>query len=304
MGLISPASPYQYEVPNPEQYITDLVGFMEGKWQLSVKFGPHMNETYGYLAGPDRDRAADVNAFFADKNVSYILANRGGYGCDRILDLIDYEMIKQNPKIIMGYSDLTALITAIYFKTGIVTFYGPMGIDNWYNLNEEYARRVIFNGEAVLMKNPPGYNVTTIVPGKAKGRLLGGNLSVFVSLLGSEYIPADTTWENVILFLEDVGEAPYRIDRMLASLNLSRVIPRLAGFVWGICKTCEPDTNDPKKEFHVKQVLDQYFKNQKYPSYSGAMFGHIDQQFTIPLGISAELDATAGTIQLLETAVL
>jgi len=301
VGLVSPASPYVYDIVDPNQYLEDLISVLNGQFGLQVLFGKHMNETFGYLAGDDEDRAADVNAFFADPTVKYILANRGGFGCGRMIDLIDYKTASQNPKIIMGYSDLTALLHAIYFKTGMVTYYGPMGIDNWNNLNSVYVQKVLFNGEMVTYKNPSNYNITTINSGTAKGRLLGGNLSVFVSLLGSEYIPSTTKWEEVILLMEDVGEEPYRIDRMITTLKLNKILSRVAGFVWGICVKC--DASDPTRSLTLQQVLDQHLKPTGVPSFSGLMFGHISQQFTFPLGIMASMDANKGTIQLLESPV-
>jgi len=201
----------------------------------------------------------------------------------------------------MGYSDLTALLHAIYFKTGMVTYYGPMGIDDWNNLNSYYVSKILFNGEMVTYINPPNYSIRTINPGTAKGRLIGGNLSVFVSLLGSEYIPSDTEWEEVILLMEDVGEEPYRIDRMINTLRLNRILSRVAGFVWGICNTCT--ASDPTRSLTLQQVLDQHIKPTGVPSFSGLMFGHIGQQFTFPIGVMASMDANKGTIQLLESPV-
>jgi len=302
VGLISPASPYSYEVSNPTKYLEGINSMFSSQFGMNVIYGAHMNETYTYLAGSDSDRAADVNSMFGNSIVNYILANRGGFGCGRMIDLVDYELISQNPKIIMGYSDLTALLHAIYFKTGMITYYGPMGIDNWNNLNGVYVRKVLFEGEMVKYENPKNYSIKTITKGKAKGKLIGGNLSVFVSLLGSEYIPSDTKWEEVILFMEDVGEEPYRIDRMITTLSLNRILSRVAGFVWGICHKCE--SSDPTRSFTVKQVLEQHLKPlNRTPSFSGLMFGHISQQFTFPIGIHAQMDADAGTIQLLESPV-
>jgi len=300
VGLISPSSPYIYEVPDANTYLKKLEEIMLGVFDLNVKYGQHMNETFGYLAGNDSDRAFDVNAMFADNTVQFILANRGGFGCGRILDLLDYDMIKLNPKVIMGYSDLTALLLAIYFKTGLIVFYGPMGIDNWLNLNMVYVQKILFDSQLVLYKNPTNYSVTTLYPGRSKGRLIGGNLSVFVSLLGSPYFPAsNSSWENVILFLEDVGEQPYRIDRMMTSLSLSGIFRKICGFVWGICVKC--DAPDPSRSLSIQQILLQHLGT--IPSMSGFMFGHIDQQFTFPIGVLAQMDSIEGTIQLLESGV-
>jgi len=259
-----------------------------------------MNETYGYLAGSDLHRASDVNSAFSNDNAQWVLANRGGFGCARMLDYVDYNLIKNHPKVIMGYSDLTALINAIHHKTGLVTFYGPMGIDTWISLNGQYVRDVAFKGQLVEYKNPSYQKTTTLRSGKARGKLIGGNLSVFVSLIGSGYLP--TSWDNTILFLEDVGEQPYTIDRMFQTLYLSGILRNVSGVIWGTCNDC-PAPN-PDHSLTMEQVLEFHLKQQlTVPSYSGALIGHLKEQFTIPIGVMAEMDADKGTFRLLEKAV-
>jgi len=298
--LISPASPYSYEVENVTLYLENLRKNFWSLYETEVIYSRYMNETYGYLAGTDAHRASDVMSAFRNANAHWVLANRGGFGCARMIDALDYNYIKSHPKVIMGYSDLTALINAIHQKTGLVTFYGPMGIDKWTNLNGEYVKRVAFNGELVEYKNPPYNKTTTLRSGKAKGRLIGGNLSVFVSIIGSSYLP--TSWENVILFLEDVDEHPYTIDRMLQTLYLSGILKNVSGVIWGTCNRCGPP--NPVHSLTMDQVLNFHLKQQlTVPSYIGALIGHIDEQFTIPIGVMAEMDADSGTFRLLEKAV-
>jgi muramoyltetrapeptide carboxypeptidase len=232
------------------------------------------------------------------------LANRGGWGCDRILPLLDYELIAKNPKIIMGYSDLTSLLHAIHFQTGLVTFYGPMGIDNWQNYNGKYFSQVVMEGKKVLFRNPnsSSLNITTITGGKAKGKLYGGNLSVFNTLIGTPFLPNTIDWTKVILFLEDTNEEPYRIDRMIVTLKLAGILDSIAGFVWGICNSCS--AANPSQSFTLQEVIESHVKPLGIPAFSGSMIGHISEQFTLPIGIEVELDADQGTILMLETSVL
>jgi len=302
VGLISPASPYIYLFPN-ETYIPKIKSDMHSLG-LKIIYGKHMNEVYGYLAGIDGHRADDVNFMFSNDSVQLILANRGGFGCDRILELLDYDMIAKNPKIILGYSDITALLNAIHFKTGLITFYGPMGIDNWQNLNSFYVKQIIFNAKAILLSNPSNMtlNLTTITGGKARGKLVGGNLSVFNTLLNSQFLPSWINWASMILFLEDTEEQPYTIDRMLTTLTFAGVLRGVGGVIWGTCSKCEPP--DPEQSLTMIQVLEHHFKPLNVPVFVGSMIGHIEEQFTLPIGIEVEMDADLGTIQMLEPAVL
>ena len=240
IGLINPAG----ATFNPDDI--DFVEECLAALGLKAKLGKHALDRYGYLAGTDGDRAADVNAMFADKKVNAILSIRGGWGCNRILPLLDYDLIKKNPKALIGYSDITSLLVAIYARTGLVTFHGPVGTSTWNTFSLDYFKKILFEGEMVTMQNPKviGDNlaqtkdrIETITGGRAKGRLVGGNLTVFTAMLGSEYLP---DWKNVILFVEDDSEQPYRIDRMLTQLKLAGILKKLSGFVFGKCTKCEP----------------------------------------------------------------
>jgi muramoyltetrapeptide carboxypeptidase len=275
--------------------------------ELEVKLADHLLDRYGYLAGADENRAADVNAQFNDSSVAGILAVRGGWGCARILPLIDYAAIQRNPKIIIGYSDVTALLLAIYARTGMVTFHGPVGISPWNSFTVDYFRKILWEAEAVEMRNPDyvGDNLTqvsnrvqTIVAGKASGRLLGGNLAVLSAIVGSDYLP---DWDGSILFVEDINENIYRIDRMLTQLKLAGILDRISGFVFGKCTDCDPGQG--YGSLTIDQVLDDHIKPLGVPAWQGAMIGHTAQKFTVPVGIDAEIDADEGTIRLLEPAV-
>ncbi len=278
-----------------------------GALGLKAKFAPHLLDRYGYLAGKDADRAADVNAMFADPEVSALMAMRGGWGCARVLPLLDYDAIASHPKILMGYSDITALLVGLYARTGLVTMHGPVATSTWNAFSVDYVRRVLFAGEAVTMAPPVNLEgnlaqtkdrVETIHGGKTSGRLLGGNLSVLVGIVGSPFVPA---WDDAILFLEDDGEDIYRVDRMLTQLSLAGVLKSLNGFVFGKCTKCGP--GEGYGSLTLEEVLRDHIGPLGIPAWYGAMIGHIENKFTVPEGVQAEIDADAGIIRLLEPAV-
>ncbi|QHL89439.1 LD-carboxypeptidase [Nibribacter ruber] len=276
---------------------------------LKVKLGRHVFDRFGYLAGTDQARAEDVNAMFADKGVQGILAIHGGWGCARLLPLLDYKTIQRNPKPLIGYSDITSLLVAITAKTGLVTFHGPVGAATWNKFSADFFTKVLFDGEAVLFENPKeiGDNltivkdrITTITPGTARGRLVGGNLTVLSSIIGSDYLPH---WKDAILFLEDINENVYKIDRMLTQLKLAGVLDEVKGVVFGKCSDCDPGSGS-YGSLTLEEVLEQHLQPLKVPVYSGAMIGHITHKFTIPVGAMAEINAANGTIQLLNGVVV
>ncbi len=275
---------------------------------LRIKIGDHVLDRYGYLAGRDEDRAADINAFFADPEIKILLAQGGGWGCNRLLPLLDYDLIRKNPKIVMGFSDLTGLLLGIHAKTGLVTFHGPMGGSSWSEFTTGYAKRVLFDGEALTMSNKVGSDdrlvqvenrVLTITPGTARGRLVGGNLTVLTALVGSDYLP---DFDGCILFIEDVREEVYRVDRMLTQLKLAGILDRISGLVFGHCSDCDPSSR--YGSLTLQEVLADHVAPLGVPAWYGSMIGHMRHYFTVPLGAKAEIDADAGTIKLLEPAVI
>lgn len=298
IGLISPAS----RLPREKQYdeIVDQIEDLGYK----VKLGTNAKGQYGYLAGHDKQRAEDINAMFADDTIDAIMAFRGGWGSNRILNLIDYELIKRNPKIFIGFSDITSLLLAIYVKTGLITFHGPVGKSDWTDYTKHNFQRTLSYKQTNLLSIPENdlyedcRNFYVITPGKASGRLLGGNLSVLTSMMGSEYLP---DWQNSILFLEDVGENIYRIDRMLTQLKLNSVLDRISGFVFGQCTDCERSN---KYSLTLQQVFDDHIRPLDIPAFSGAMFGHVENMLTFPVGIPAEINAQSGNIILKEPATI
>ena len=298
IGLVSPSS------ATDDSFDLQLAREAMEALGLKVKTGAHYADRRGYLAGSDADRAADINAMFADKSVNAVVCARGGWGAARLLPLLDYDTIRRNPKVLLGFSDITALHCGIHAMTGLVTFHGPTGSSSWNTFNADQFRRVFFDRELMLYQNKidPGDELVarrnrpvTIAGGKARGELVGGNLTVLTALAGSQYLP---DFSGKILFLEDVGEAPYRIDRMFSTLKLMGALDRIAGFVFGECTDCKP--GDGYGSLTLEQILDDYIKPLKVPAYRGAMIGHIRQQFIVPMGGMMELDADAGSLRMLE----
>lgn len=302
VGLVAPASAtfLRMELEIAQESLEAL--------GLRVVVGDHLRDRHGYLAGSDAARAADINRFFADPAIRAVLPIRGGWGSSRVLPLLDYRTIGRNPKVVLGYSDITALLLAITARTGLVTFHGPNGMGRWDNWSADYVRRVLFNAEAVTFENPRDRGeylvqtenrTQTLVPGVARGRLLGGNLTVLTAILGSSYLPA---WDNAILFLEDVGEDLYRVDRMFTSLKLAGVLDKLRGLVFGTCDECEP--GEGYGSLTLEEVLDDHVRPLNIPSWRGAMIGHGMPQFTVPVGAEVEIDAARATIRMLAPAVV
>ena len=302
IGLVNPAGAV-WEPVKVEIVVESLAAL-----GFKAKLGKNLLARRGYFAGTDEQRAADVNEMFRDPAVRAIHCVRGGWGCGRILPLLDWKAIAKNPKILLGYSDITALLLALHAKTGLVTFHGPVGTSQWNPFNVGYMKRVLQEGEAVTFENLKEigedhltiveHRVQTIHPGIVRGRLLGGNLTVLTSLVGSDYLP---DWDGCILFLEDVEEAPYRIDRMLTQLRLAGILPKARAVIWGHCTDCGP--GEGFGSLTVTEVLHDHLKPLGVPVWSGAMIGHIDRQFTLPVGLEVEVDAKAGTIRMLEPAV-
>ncbi len=275
---------------------------------LVPRLGRHLDERHGYLAATDEQRAADVNAMFADREVRAIFAARGGWGCARILPHLDWRTIRANPKLLIGFSDITALHLAIAARAGFPTIHGPNAGANWGRLSWDAFRALAFDGATPTYQNPQRESdgliqrsgrIQTYRSGKASGRLLGGNLTVLAALMGTPYLP---DFDGAILFLEDVEEAEYRIDRMMTQLALSGILRRVAGIVFGQCTGCT-GSGPSYGGFTLSQVLDHHLTPLRVPSFRGALIGHIGEQFSIPVGIRAEIDADAGTIRILEPAV-
>jgi muramoyltetrapeptide carboxypeptidase len=298
IGVISPAS-----APSSLEKIEKGVRYLESLG-YRVKVGAHAAKVQGHLAGTDEERAADLNAMLNDKAVKAIFAVRGGYGTPRLLPLVDYRAAKRNPKIIVGYSDMTALQLALFRKTGLVTFSGPMlGVEMWNSIDpyteEQFWRVVSLPKKVVMLANPPEEPVNALRTGVATGRLLGGNLSLLGSLLGTPYAP---DFRKSILILEEVDEAPHRVDRMLMQLANAGILGKLSGLVLGKFTDCVPkDASQP--HFTVEQVLAQYAERLSVPVLGNLQYGHIPKKLTIPIGAKARIDTKKPALEVVEGAV-
>jgi muramoyltetrapeptide carboxypeptidase len=305
VALVSPGSPVA------EDFDVQLARESFEAMGLRVRLGRSVRERRGYLAGTDRERAADLNEMFADPAIDAVFALRGGWGTARILPAVDFETIRRNPKILLGYSDVTSLLNAVRARSGVVTFHGPMGISRWTPYPLQHLRRVLFDGELVEFRNPEGAGddlvqrenrVRTITPGVARGRLVGGNLSVLAGIVGSGYVPE---WDGSILFLEDVDEGIHRMDRMLTQLALAGVLGAIRGLVFGKCTDCgtEGSPGGGYGSLTLDQVLADHVAPLGIPAWSGAMIGHVVDQWTLPVGVEVEIDASRGALRMLEPAV-
>ena len=304
IGIVAPASP-----PNEPESLRIAIETVESLG-FRVKPAPHLFDRAGYLAGEDAARAADLNALFADDEVNAIFCARGGYGASRLLPLLNYEAIRAHPKIILGYSDITALLLAIQHKTGLVTFHGPIAGQSFSAYTLAEFKKVLFSpavplslGAAPAFEGGEGRvertnRITMLAPGKAQGRLLGGNLSLVAHLTGTPYMP---DLAGAILFLEDVGEAAYSIDRMLTQLWLAGSLQQVAGIAFG--KFSELRSSEWVQDRLLEDVLAERSRALGIPTISGLMIGHVEDQTILPLGCLAELDAGNCSLRLLEEAV-
>ena len=302
VGLIAPASNAAED--EKIRFTVDLVRSLG----FRVKEGKYLYSRNQYLAGSDHERAEDVNAMFGDNEVDAIFCTRGGYGTPRILPYLDYDLIANNPKVMLGFSDNTAILCAIQVKTGLIGFHGPHMGQNLSEYTLAEFKKVLMNptpttyiGQAPAIETREGFversnRITRINGGTATGHLIGGNLSLVATLTGTPYEP---DFRGSILFLEDTNEAPYRIDRMLTQLWLAGKLQQTAGIVFGKFTKAEDEGNT----FSVEEVIRDRCEPLGIPVIRGLMIGHVNDKTVVPIGLQARLDADAGTLQLLETAV-
>ena len=299
IGLISPAS-----APFPLERIEMGVRYLEGLG-YRVKPGEHVAAQHGYLAGTDAARLSDLNAMLNDSQVRAVFAVRGGYGSPRLLPFVDYRAVRRSPKIIVGFSDVTALQLALFRRTGLVSFSGPLpGVefcDSPDPYTEEHFWRLLTSSRRVgLLPNPAGHPLRTRVGGHAEGCLLGGNLSLLVSSLGSRFSP---DYRGAILALEDVGEDFYRLDRMFTQLRNAGILRQITGLALGLFTDCK--ARDPgKPHLELPQILDEVLSWAKIPIVEGIQYGHVARKLTIPIGLRTRLDASRGKLTVLESAVV
>jgi len=267
--------------------------------------GKHSHCKYGYMAGKDDERASDINAMFADDSVDAIMCIRGGYGSSRILDRIDYDLIRRKPKIFVGFSDPTALQLAIFKKSGVVTFYGPMLSFDFGDAVSQYTWEsmygVLSNAKPYgTIKFPPsGAEYFKVInPGDTRGELLGGCITLIQTLIGTDYMP---DLSGKILFLEDAGELPYRLDRVLFHLKNAGVFRGLSGVIIG-------NTDIPRqvlrRDLTIAQILRDVFKDYDYPVIYDLPFGHCRDKITLPQGVSAFVSTSDRILSLEESGVV
>lgn len=263
-----------------------------------------VNDTYGCYGGTHEQRAAEINALFKNENVKALISVRGGAGASHIIDKLDYELIKNNLKILIGYSDVSVLLNAITNKTGLITFHGPMPAFAMPEFTVDYFKEVV-EGRQVKFENEiveeddliqTKNRIYTVKSGKARGRLIGGNFTVLSHMLGSDKLE---NFKDKILFVEDIGEDVYKIDRMLSQFKNAGILDEIAGFVFGTCEDCDIGCRGC---VGIEETLHNYFDGYDIPVFYGAMIGHQSKIFTIPVGGLVEIDSDRGTISMLEPA--
>lgn len=258
--------------------------------------GSHVNDRHLLFAGGAKARAADINNAFQDKSIKAVICTRGGCGTANIFPYIDFPAIEKNPKIFIGYSDITSLQLAIFQRTGLMTFYGPMVSTDFGKQLTGYTRESFLNmltntGDGIELKNPAKREMTTIVPGKAKGLLTGGCLSIVVASLGTPY-EIDT--KGKILFFEDIDEKPHRIDRYLTQLTLAGKFRQARGIIFGTFRQCSYTARDNYSKYGVTllDIIRERIVPLGIPCIYGLQFGHVRSKLTMPFGAAAILDAT------------
>ncbi|HZX28813.1 MAG TPA: LD-carboxypeptidase [Telluria sp.] len=302
VGLIAPAGRTSEESIEKASSHIEALGFR-------VQHAPHLREIHGNYAGTAQQRLDDLHGMFTDPAIKALWCIRGGSGAISLLQHIDYRLIRRHPKILIGYSDITALHLAILRHAGLVTFHGPVASSG----PSEYANRhllellmqpqreyIIPPAEENLVRalSEPQYSMRTVHEGVATGRLIGGNLSLVAALAGTPYA-AD--FRDALVFLEEVNEEPYRIDRWMTQLDLSAGFRHAAGVMIGVCENCVAEEGSISLTFD--ETVDQFLEPLKRPAVAGWSFGHIRHQFTLPVGVRARMDTKAGTLTLLEPAV-
>lgn len=305
IAIIAPASPPEED----RQTVAFAVRKILEKG-FRVKLASNLSARYGYLAGSDLERAKILMDLWKDPEVKALWCYRGGYGSARILEKLDYSVFRANPKILIGMSDITALHAAIQKKTGLVTFLGPNVNAVYGKESSLYSERELWGllcgqktwGDKLSIPKSPPKSIpvpVTVCPGIARGRLVGGTLSILVSLIGT---PWEIDTKGKILLLEEVQEEPFRIDRMLCQLKHAGQLDHLAGVIlcsWKSCQAKRPDAS-----LSLEQVFREYFRNASYPVLMGWPSGHIADQMTLPLNAMVELDASQKTLKLLEPPLL
>ncbi len=297
LGIIAPASP-AYNLDR----LAEGIKIIEEQLGLRVSLSPNILSYDKYLAGTVNERLDDLHKMFLNPAIGGIVCLRGGYGSMKLLSGINYQTVRRNPKVFVGYSDITALQLALWKKAGLVTFSGPMLTPDLGNKPSDFTLQHFYR--AITDPRPlgpipgePGVKTTMLVPGRSRGRLLGGNLAMVAATIGT---PFEIDTRGAILFLEDVGEQPYRIDRMLQQLHLAGKFDRAAGVVFGQFVNCEADDQD--NSFTLPEVLAAAVARLDIPCFLGLCAGHGTHKATLPLGVQAEIDADKCLLTIIEPA--
>ncbi|MDQ6786572.1 MAG: LD-carboxypeptidase [Acidobacteriota bacterium] len=301
IGVITPAT----EVLDPDRLA--LVERTVKYFGLKMKRGKNVGKRFVTYPESVQARLDDLHEMFRDAQVKAIFAVRGGYGSMQLLDQIDYDLIRRNPKIFIGYSDITAMHLAINKNSKLVTFHGPVILSRFTDYTQQNFRRALFETQPLgQLTNPkesnelrPAHALRTIRAGSASGQLTGGNLSLVCGTIGTPY---EIDASGKILFLEDTGEESYRIDRMLTQLRLAGKLDEAVGIVWGECQEC--GGSDSASPYTVGETADNIFGALKIPVLSGLTIGHTSDQLTLPVGVAATLNATDGTLDIKESGVV
>jgi muramoyltetrapeptide carboxypeptidase len=300
IGLVSPSGPaFAKDGTTPDRLEAARAHLSEAGFRTVV--GAHALGVRGYLAGSDADRVSDLHAMFADPGIDAVLCIRGGYGAMRLLDALDYDVIRRHPKVFIGFSDITVLHLAFSRRAELVTFHGPnapaLSKHDGYDLGE-LLRAVTRPDPLGPLANPPdGSAIETLVPGIAEGRLIGGNASALTGLLGTSYLPS---LGGAVLVLEEFADATFRLDRNLMQLRMAGVLERVSGIVVGECRV-QTEPKDPG--LTVREVLEDLIVPLGKPAIYGLACGHGGHHLTLPLGVLARLDATHGVLSIEESAV-
>lgn len=286
IGIIAPAGPVKESEIQPGIELLESFGY-------KVISAPHLYHSKDYLAGDDNTRLEDLHSMFHNGGIKAIFCARGGYGTLRLLEKLNFELIGANPKIMIGYSDITTLLLAIYQKTGLVTFHGPVVRELSKNRNQNLESVLdLVSSEQLLDVNLT--EGTALMPGKATGILLGGNLSLICHLIGTPFMPSI---KGGILFIEEKGEPLYRIDRMMTHLRLSGFLKGLRGLIAGRFESCGEISP-------INQLLLDTVSDLNIPVVSGLPVGHGLENIIIPLGLQATVDTGRMGLSIMEPCVI
>lgn len=297
IAITAPASPTSmYEIRNGLRFFQE----MGCKIELGNTIKNQRNN-HRYLSGTDDDRADEFMQFIERSDIEAIISARGGFGTIRILDKLDYNIIAANPKIIMGFSDVTALLNAIRIKSSLITYHGPVASMSFDQFTKTNLTKLLFAETAVQFFECKESNLTIVSSGIATGELVGGNLTMLCSTLGTQY---EFDARNKIIFIEDVSEHGYQVDRMLAQLTLAGKFEQCAGVIFGTFSNLDARKPFyPNRGYSIRELIYHYLADSRKPVVIGMPFGHISSKITLPIGVFAQLNTDIKTLSFLESTI-